>query len=287
VDVDPDTLNISPAAIQRSIGPRTRAIVVVHFAGHPADLPAIDAIAARHGLLVIEDAAHALPAKSCGRSIGARENLTAFSFYATKNLTTAEGGMLTGPAELLARARPYTLHGISRDAWDRYGKAGDWRYEVIVPGYKYNMTDIQASLGLVQLRRLADFHRRRQAIVARYNDAFRNLSACELPVARKDVDHAWHLYVLRLARDSHISRDGLIQSLKERRITASVHFIPLHTQPFYRDKYGYAAEDLPVAWDNGGRILSLPLSPALTDEQIERVIDGVREVLRSARRRAA
>ena len=205
-DVDPDTLNLDPAGIPRQIeraekelGLRVKAIMPVHLYGHPCDRDAILKIAAEHHLAVIEDAAHALPAAYKGRPIGSlavTNNvpvLTCFSFYATKNLTTAEGGMLTGPKGLLDEARRWNLHGMNRDAWKRYGAGGSWFYDVVCPGFKYNMTDIQAALGLHQLKKLPAFHARRRAIVDRYNDAFRSREELEVPAERNDVQHAWHL----------------------------------------------------------------------------------------------
>lgn len=285
VDVEPDTLQMDPERIRAAITPRTRAIVVVHYGGHPADLDAIEAIAAEHGLLVVEDAAHALPARYRGRLIGAGPNPTAFSFYATKNLTTGEGGMLTGDPEFLRRARIVSLHGMSRDGWNRYAEGGHWFYEIEMPGFKYNMTDIQASLGLCQLRRLEDFQRRRRAIVAAYQEAFASDDAFELPVERSDVEHAWHLYVLRLRpRVLSIGRDRFIEEMTRRQIGTSVHFIPLHLHPYYRDTYGYRPDQFPVAQSNYERMLSLPLHPALSDGDVADVITAVLEIAGQSRR---
>lgn len=285
VDVEPDTLQMDPERIRAAITSKTRAIVVVHYGGHPADLDAIEAIAAEHGLLVVEDAAHALPARYRGRLIGAGSNPTAFSFYATKNLTTGEGGMLTGDPEFLRRARIVSLHGMSRDGWNRYAEGGHWFYEIEMPGFKYNMTDIQASLGLCQLRRLEDFQRRRRAIVAAYQEAFASDDAFELPVERSDVEHAWHLYVLRLRpRVLSIGRDRFIEEMTRRQIGTSVHFIPLHLHPYYRDTYGYRPDQFPVAQSNYERMLSLPLHPALSDGDVADVITAVLEIAGQSRR---
>jgi dTDP-4-amino-4,6-dideoxygalactose transaminase len=285
VDVEPDTLNLDPAQVEAAISPRTRAIIPVHYAGHPVALDAILEIAARHDLAVLEDAAHALPARYHGRPIGSGRNPVAFSFYATKNLTTAEGGMLTGDADLLARSRIIGLHGMTGDAWKRYGKGGTWRYDIVLPGFKYNMTDIQASLGLRQLRKLERFHARRRAVAARYTEAFAGEDTLEPPVERDGVEHAWHLYVLRLRPEVlTIGRDAFIEELAERQIGTSVHFIPVHTHPYYRDKYGYAPRCLPVAYDNFLRMLSLPLHPRLTDAEVTDVIEAVRDVARRHRR---
>ena len=285
VDVEPDTLNIDAAAIEAAITPRTKAILPVHFAGHPAELDVIWEIAARKGLEVVEDAAHALPAKFKGRLIGSGHNPVAFSFYATKNLTTAEGGMLTGEPEFLARARIRSLHGMSGDAWRRYGRGGSWRYDVLCPGFKYNMTDIQAALGLWQLRKLARLQQRRREVVDAYQRAFADHPALEIPVERPTVEHAWHLYVLRLRLDAlEIGRDRFIEELATRNIGTSVHFIPIHIHPYYRDKYGYAPDDFPAAHGSFCRMLSLPLHPLLSDQDVADVIEAVLDVVRTHRR---
>lgn len=280
-DVEPDTLNIDPRCIETAITPSTRAIIPVHYAGHPAEMDAIHDLAARRGLAVVEDAAHALPARHNGRPVGSGENPAAFSFYATKNLTTAEGGMLTGAPDFVARARVLSLHGLSSDAAARYRAGGSWRYEILEPGFKYNMTDIQASLGLWQLRKLEEFQARRRAVVAAYHDAFADHPALEVPVARAGIQHAWHLYVLRLRLEAlRIDRDRFIEELADRNIGTSVHFIPIHIHPYYRDKYGYAPTALPVTFANYQRMVSLPLNPRLTEEDVLDVIDAVHDVVR-------
>jgi dTDP-4-amino-4,6-dideoxygalactose transaminase len=285
VDVEPDTLNIDPAAVLTAVTPRTRAILPVHYAGHPVDLDAIHDVARGVSATVIEDAAHALPARYKGRWIGSGQNPVSFSFYATKNMTTAEGGMLTGAPDFLERARVLSLHGMSRDAWNRYGKGGTWRYEVLAPGFKYNMTDIQAALGLCQLRKLASFQERRREVVRAYGEAFRDDVALELPVERADVEHAWHLYVLRLVPGAlRITRDRFIDELTARNIGTSVHFIPIHMHPYYRQKYGYTPDRFPVALANFDRMLSLPLSAKLSDQDVADVIDAVLDVTRIYRR---
>ena len=285
VDVEPDTLNIDPARVERAITPRTKALLVVHYAGHPVDLDPIRQIAESRGLLVLEDAAHALPAKYKGRYVGSGNNPVAFSFYATKNLTTGEGGMLTGEPEFVERARIVSLHWMTRDAWRRYDKGGSWYYEVVYPGFKYNMTDIQAAIGLWQLRKLEFFQKARRRIVERYNEAFRGIDALEVPVEREDVEHAWHLYVLRLRKEAlRINRNQFIEELKKRNIGTSVHFIPVHVHPFYRNKYGYKPEDFPVAWENYQRMLSLPLNPCLSEQDVSDVIEAVLDVVRRHRR---
>ena len=285
VDVEPDTLNLDPARVAQALSKKTRAVIPVHFAGHPVDMDALLYLAGNHRLLVIEDAAHALPAKYRGRWVGSGGNPASFSFYATKNLTTGEGGMLTGDPEFLEKARIVSLHGMSRDAWKRYDQAGGWFYEVVLPGFKYNMTDIQASLGLHQLKKLEAYQKRRREIVKRYQEAFRSEEALEIPVERDDVDHAWYLYVIRLVPGAlKIHRDRFIEELKTRNIGTSVHFIPIHLHPFYREKYGFREEDFPVAYGNFQRILSLPLNLRMTDGDVEDVIDAVREVIRQYRR---
>jgi len=285
VDVEPDTLTIDATQIAAAITPWTRAIIPVHYAGHPADMDPIHALAQVHRLLVLEDAAHALPAAYRGRKIGSGSNPVAFSFYATKNLTTAEGGMLTASPDFLARARILSLHGLSRDAAKRYEAGGHWAYEILAPGFKYNMTDIQGALGLWQLRKLARFQERRREVVAAYQAAFAADEALELPVERPWVEHAWHLYVLRLRLGTlRIGRDRFIEELGARNIGTSVHFIPIHLHPYYRDKYGYPAEAFPVAYDSFQRMISLPLNPRLSDQDVADVIEAVRDIVRAHRR---
>lgn len=280
-DIEPDTLTIDPMCVAEAITPRTRAIMPVHYAGHPVDMAPLLELARQHGLYLVEDAAHALPATYREQRIGTIGDLTAFSFYATKNLTTAEGGMLTGAPELIERARLLSLHGMSRDAWKRYDANGSWYYEVVEAGWKYNMTDIQAAIGLVQLQRLETMQRRRREIVARYNAAFGQLDALQTPTERSDAESAWHLYVLRLNLDRlSIDRARFIEELKARNIGTSVHFIPIHLHPYYRDKYGFQPEDFPVAYREYQRLLSLPLHPGLSDADVDDVIAAVRDVVK-------
>ncbi|HEV2414227.1 MAG TPA: DegT/DnrJ/EryC1/StrS aminotransferase family protein [Candidatus Dormibacteraeota bacterium] len=290
VDVETDTLNIDPARIEATITPRTKAIMPVHLYGHPADMAPIYDIAQRHRLAVIEDAAHALPAQYHGRTIGAPQpgfdfpNLVAFSFYATKNLTTGEGGMLTGAPDLLEDARVWSLHGMSRDAFKRYTSDGSWRYDVVRPGFKYNMPDIQAAIGLHQLERLEAMQRRRRAIVSQYDEALGQLPEIDPPVERPGVESAWHIYLLRLELDRlRIDRAGFIDELRKRNIGTSVHFIPVPDHTYYRERYGWRPQDFPVAYREFDRMLSLPLSPALTDQDVADVIEAVTEVVRANR----
>jgi len=285
VDVEPDTLNIEPSRVAEAITPRTRALLPVHFAGHPAERDVLEALARSSGLALLEDAAHALPASFRGHAIGSGSNPVAFSFYATKNLTTAEGGMLTADPEFLDDARIIALHGMSRDAWKRYDQGGSWRYEVVCAGFKYNMTDVQSAIGLWQLRKQERFHRRRVEIVEAYTQAFGAEEALEPPMQRAYVEHAWHLYVLRLRPELlRIGRDRFIDELTARNIGTSVHFIPIHLHPYYRKKYGYVPGDFPVALANFERLLSLPLHPGLTDQDVSDVIDAVLDVVQTHRR---
>lgn len=276
VDVEPDTLCIDPAQVERAISPRTRAIMPVHYAGHPADLDPLFELAKKHDLHIIEDAAHATPASYKGVPVGSRDNLASFSFYATKNLTTIEGGALTGATNLLEEARIIGLHGMSRDAWKRFDKAGSWDYDVDRPGFKYNMTDVQAAIGMHQLERLEGFHQRRLEVARKYEDAFRGDDAFETPVERPDVSSAWHLYILRLKPERlGVNRNEFINLLREQNIGTSVHYRPLHMMSFYAKKYGFRPEDFPVAQDAFDRMVSLPINPSLTEKDAQDVVDAV------------
>ncbi len=292
-DVDPVTLNLDPRRVAEALDrhPDVRAVLPVHLYGHPCDMPALFELAARHRLAVIEDAAHALPAADPLGIVGAERSPSGvptaccFSFYATKNLTTGEGGMLTGPAQLIERARTWSLHGMSRDAYGRYEEGGSWHYEVTLPGFKYNMTDLQAAIGLVQLGKLDGFVRRRREIAAAYTRALSGLDQVQVPVQLDGYEHAWHIYPLRLHLDRlRISRARFIAELSARRIGAGVHFIPVHHQPYYRDRYGYAPGDFPVAAREYERLVSLPLHPGLDDDDVADVIDAVTDVVAAHRR---
>jgi dTDP-4-amino-4,6-dideoxygalactose transaminase len=286
VDVDPATLNLSTADAERKITEKTKAIIPVHFAGQPCDMDEICDLARRYNLGVVEDAAHAVPASYRGRPIGAVSEATCFSFYATKTLTTGEGGMVTTDNNAIAdRVRTMRLHGIGRDAWKRYTAEGSWYYEVLAPGYKYNMNDVQAAIGLVQLTKCDDMHARRSEIVKRYDEAFSKVEMLETPTLRKDRESAMHLYVLRLNTEQlTISRNEFIRELKELEIGASVHFIPLHFHPYYRDAYGYKPSDLPIAAREFERYLSLPLFPDMSDEQVDHVIESVCQIAQCNRK---
>jgi perosamine synthetase len=286
VDCEPDTMNLSAADAERKCGPRTKAIVPVHFAGHPCDMDAIQALASARGLAVMEDAAHSLPASHRGRPIGSIGDLTVFSFYATKNLTTGEGGMVTTQrADLEERIRSRRLHGMTRDAWKRYTAEGSWRYDVAYPGFKYNMTDMNAALGLVQLRKLGAMQERRRALVARYMAAFSGVEEIDLPVCRPEVEHAWHLYLVRVRPERlRIGRDQVIGLLSEAGVGTSVHFIPLHVHSYYRDVLANDGADLPNATREWERIISLPLFPGMHDTDVDRVADTLTGILKANRR---
>ncbi|CAN7456950.1 DegT/DnrJ/EryC1/StrS family aminotransferase [Massilia sp. LjRoot122] len=282
VDVDPVTLNISPAALAAAITPRTRAVMPVHYAGLACDMDAILALAARHGLRVIDDAAHAFPTRLDGKLVGTLgSDITVFSFYANKTMTTGEGGMVvTRDAELAARMRTMRLHGISRDAFDRYtSRVPSWFYEVIAAGFKYNLTDIASAIGIEQLRKIDRFQQRRSWLAQRYDEALAELPL-QLP-ARPELGstHAWHLYVIRLQKGAGIGRDELIGELAERGIGTSVHFIPLHRQPYWRDSYGLNPDAFPVAEASFEAMLTLPLYTRMLDSDQDRVVAALHELL--------
>ena len=282
VDIDPNTLNIDPAAIEAAIGPRTKALLPVHYAGLAADMPAILAIAKRHGLKVVEDAAHALPTTCGGRLIGTLDSdATVFSFYANKTITTGEGGMLvTRNAALAARAKVMRLHGMSRDAFDRFtATVPSWYYEIVAPGFKYNLTDIAAAIGLQQLKKAHAFQRRRAELAAQYDAALAGLPLITPPHARGGDTHAWHLYVLRLADGAGVDRDTFIERLFTAGIGASVHYIPLHLHPYWRDRYALDAAMFPHSQRAYERMLSLPLYTRMRDADVQRVVDAVRTAL--------
>ena len=281
VDIDAQTLNLDVADAARKITARTRAIIPVHFGGQPCDLAEIQDLAETHKLHVIEDAAHALPASYCGKPIGSISELTAFSFYATKTLSTGEGGMVTTSNEAYARRlQVMRLHGISRDAWKRYTAEGSWHYEVVEAGYKYNLTDMQSALGIVQLGKCDAMNQARAGIARRYTQAFKAVDALECPEMLDDRTTSWHLYVLRLRLEQlKIDRGAFIRELSDRGVTASVHFIPLHLQPFYQRTFNYKEGDCPVAEREYQRCLSLPLYPTMSEEEVEHVIWAVQDVV--------
>jgi len=282
VDIDPATLNIDPAQVEAAITPRTKCIVPVHYAGMAAEMDAILSIARRHGLKVVEDAAHALPTTHRGALVGTlRSDATVFSFYANKTITTGEGGMLvTRDAELAKRAKVMRLHGINRDAFDRFtAKTPSWYYEIVAPGFKYNLTDIAAALGIHQLKRARGFQLRREQIARAYDEAFAALPLIVPPRPPAGETHAWHLYVVRLADDAKIDRDTLVERLFALGIGVSVHYIPLHLHPYWRERYGLDAQRFPHSQRAYERMLSLPLYTKMSEADVERVIDAVRASL--------
>ncbi len=285
-DIRPDTLNIDPEQIRTRITRRTRAIIPVHVGGHPCEMDEIMAIAKEHGLLVIEDGAHATGARYKGRMIGTIGDVTVFSFYATKNLTTGEGGMITTEnGEMAEQVRVLRLHGISSDAWKRYSDRGSWYYEVLLPGYKYNMNDIQASLGIHQLAKQEEFLRARERYAQMYTDAFNEMPEIVAPVVKEHVRHAWHLYTIRLSLERlKIDRGQFIEALRKENIGTSVHFIPLHLHPYYRHSYGFKPGDFPIAEGAYDRIVTLPCYPKMSLQDLEDVISAVQKVVTEGRR---
>lgn len=282
VDVDPVTLNIDPAKIRAAITPRTKAIMPVHYAGLACDMDAIFAIAQEHNLKVVEDAAHALPTTWRGTLVGQlQSDVTVFSFYANKTITTGEGGMaVTRNPALAERMRIMRLHGMSRDAFDRFtSKTPAWYYEVIAPGFKYNMTDVAAAMGVEQLARLPQFVERRQYLAARYNDQLAALPLVLPAIARLGDTHAWHLYVIRLREGTASTRDEVIQALSDRGIGTSVHYVPLHRHPYWRDRYQLTPAMFPQAEAAYQAMISIPLFTAMADADQDRVIHALHEVL--------
>ncbi|MGH9841529.1 MAG: DegT/DnrJ/EryC1/StrS family aminotransferase [Blastocatellia bacterium] len=285
MDIDPRTLNLDPARIEQAITPRTKAIIPVHFGGLACEMEPIIELARKHNLKIVEDAAHALPATYRGRLVGALESdATVFSFYATKTLATGEGGMIvTRDKRIAARCRVMRLHGISRDAFDRYtspstGKPS-WQYEVVAPGYKYNMTDLAASIGIHQLKKVRSFQAKRAEMAARYDAAFAGLPLTLPPKAPAGEQHSWHLYVIRLDDSVRIGRDEFINQLTARGIGCSVHFIPLHLHPYWRETYKLHPTQFPNAQQVYERSVSLPIYTKMTGADQARVIEAVSDVL--------
>jgi UDP-4-amino-4,6-dideoxy-N-acetyl-beta-L-altrosamine transaminase len=297
VDIDSTTMNLDVELLENTVqkrcesgdGKRLKAIIPVHYAGYPCDMDAIMALASRYDLRIIEDAAHAFPTSYKRKMIGTLGDITCFSFYATKNITTGEGGMITTENEEYAdRMRIMSLHGISKDAWKRYTAEGSWYYEIVAPGYKYNLTDIAAGLGVAQLRKADAFLKRRMQIADRYHEAFQELNELDLPLVHEGEEgttHSWHLYVIRLnLQRLQIDRNKFIDELRRKGIGTSVHFIPLHIHPYYRETYGYQSDDFPVAYETYKRIISLPIYARMTDDDVERVIESVTDIVKSNRR---
>jgi dTDP-4-amino-4,6-dideoxygalactose transaminase len=288
-DSVPGGFNIDSADAERRITAKTRAIIPVHVAGEPCDLDSIHAMARRHRLHVIEDAAHTLPASYHGRRIGTTSELTAFSFYATKTITTGEGGMLTTDVDQYAqRAKTMRLHGIGGDAWKRYAKTGSWFYEVQDAGYKMNLPDLLAAVGVAQLKKADLFWKQRSEIAAYYQKELGRCEELQLPPAGSEgTQHSWHLFILRLRLECMtIDRNQFIEELKVAGVGTSVHFIPLHRHPFYVREYKYVPEDFPQAEDSYSRCLSLPIFPDMTEEQMERVVESVTHICQKNQKRA-
>jgi dTDP-4-amino-4,6-dideoxygalactose transaminase len=286
-DVEPGALTISPDEIRRRMTPRTKAIVPVHYGGHPCRMDEITDIAARRGVPVVEDAAHALGAVYRGRNVGTLSSATCFSFYAIKNITTGEGGaVVVDDPDLAARIRLYGLHGMSKDAWKRYTSAGSWYYEVMYPGFKYNMTDIQAALGLCQLAKVGEFMARRDKIVSLYDAEFAGLEEVSTLSVDGGVRHARHLYPILLNLDRlTIDRARFIEELKAENVGTTVNFVPVHMHPYYRDTFGLKREDFPVAAQAYERLISLPLYPKMTDADAADVVAAVKKIALHFRRR--
>ena len=282
VDADPDTLSLDLRAVEAAIGPHTRAILPVHYAGLACDMDGVLELARTYGLKVVEDAAHAFPTLYKGKLVGTLgSDVTVFSFYANKTMTTGEGGMVvTRDAALAARIRVMRIHGISQDAFARYtSRSPAWFYEVVAAGFKYNLTDLASAMGIAQLRKIDGFLRRRVLLAQRYHDALRDLPLRLPATASGASSHAWHLYVVRLRAEAPLDRDELIRKLSERGIGTSVHFIPLHRQPIWRDSCRLSPDQFPVAEAAFRSMLSLPLYTKMSDADQQRTIDHLRELL--------
>lgn len=278
-DVDPTTGTIDPRAVFDALTPRTRAILPVHYGGRPADVEAIDTIARRHSLVVIDDAAHCIEGAVDGRRIGTTADFTCFSFYATKNLTTGEGGMITtASAEAAERMRIASLHGMTRNGWSRYQHGRAVQYDVLMAGFKYNMTDLQAAIGLHQLAGLDERWNRRRAISARYDEAFADLPLDTFVPVTPGTTHAHHLYTVLVDGRAGLTRDELADALAGAGIATSVHFPAVHRHRYYADRYRFVRGQFPHAERIADQVLSLPLSPALSDAHVDAVIGAVREV---------
>jgi perosamine synthetase len=292
VDIDRSTLNATPESVMAAVTPRTRAVMAVHVAGLPIAIDRLVELLDPLGIPVVEDAAHAFPSQiggPSGRYVGTFGRVGAFSFYATKTITTGEGGMLvTNDVAIADRVRVMSLHGISRDAWNRYAASGSWYYEIEDAGYKYNMTDIAAALGVVQLDRADELFAARRELAATYTARLRESTVhdlIEVPAEATDGSHAWHLYIIRLDLDRiSVDRAGVIDALKDAGIGTSVHFIPLHLHPYYQKRWGYTARDLPIATGEYARALSLPIWPGMSLADVDRVVAALSAVLAPARR---
>ncbi len=281
-DIDYSTGCIDPDEIEKKITPKTKAIVPVHYSGQVCDLDRIYDIAEKYNLFVSEDAAHALWSRYKGRLIGNKlQGAASYSFYATKNLATGDGGMLvTDDEKIIEKARILAGQGMSHNAWNRYAKGGSWKYDIVEPGFKYNMFDIQAALGLKQLSRLEEMQEKRLKIAAKFQEAFGKMDAIDPPFVPDYTTHCWHLYVIRIVPELlTIDRDQFIVELNERNVGTSVHFIPVHYMSAYRDRFGYKEGDFPNTEKHFDRIISLPLYPTMTDEETQYVIDAVADIV--------
>lgn len=275
-DIDPETLLIDPAEIEKKLTKKTKVIVPVHYAGHPCDMKAIDALAKANGSFVVEDAAHCMPSKIGEDWVGKSDNLTAFSFYATKNITTGEGGMLTGRPEWMDRARVLALHGMSRGAWNRFAKGASWKYDVPEPGFKYNMTDVAAAMGIVQLQRLPELYERRMKIVNLYKKEFASSPYFQTLKVLPGYQTSWHLFLILLNLETlKITRDEFIDQLSAANIGSSVHYKPVHMMSYYAEKYGWTPESFPNASRAFDRMISIPLSSRMTEQDGHDVVEAV------------
>lgn len=282
VDVDEDTLNISLKEIEKAITPKTKAIIPVHYGGQPCDMDEIHEIAGKYNLKVIEDAAHSLPATYKGKKVGTISDVTCFSFYATKTLSTGEGGMIcTNDEELAERCAIMRMHGINRDAWKRYTESSSWYYEVVAPGFKYNFTDLQASLGLPQLKKVDQMWQSRKNIAAKYTQALKDNELLTLHGVKEDRDSSWHLFPIRLKLESlKINRAQLIDEMRKLNVGAGVHFLPVHQHVYYNQTFKLDDKNYPVASSAFPKLVSLPIYPGMKDENVDKVINVLIDLLK-------
>lgn len=286
VDVEKDTLNLSVSEIEKAITKKTKVIIPVHYGGQPADLDEINQLAKTYNLKVIEDAAHSLPSYYKGKKIGSISDITVFSFYATKTLCTGEGGMIcSNNEEFSERTRLMRMHGMNRDAWKRYSDACSWYYEIVGPGFKYNFTDLQAALGIVQLKKVDEMLEMRKHIAAFYTRELKENKFISLPIIKADRETSWHLYPIRLNIEMlTIGRNDFINELKNLNVGTGVHFMPVHQHQFYKDSLSLNHNDFPVANDAFERLISIPIYPGLTDTEVTRVIDAIHHLTKKYRR---
>lgn len=282
VDVDEHTLNISLSEIEKAITPKTKVIIPVHYGGQPCDMDEILDIAEKHKIRVVEDAAHSLPATYKGRKIGTISDVTCFSFYATKTLSTGEGGMIcTNDESIAERCKIMRLHGINKDAWKRYTESGSWYYEVVAPGYKYNFTDLQASLGIPQLKKVDMMWQSRQNIAARYTEALKDNKLIQLHGIKNDRESSWHLFPIRLNLEMlNINRAELIDEMRKNNIGVGVHFMPVHQHVYYKETFNLDDKNFPVSSSVFPRLMSLPIYPGMSIEHVDRVVDILTNLLR-------